>query len=678
MNPPKTKRASLSLIQAISVLFLSIILLVFALSISSYNGVQKIGTQFSTLSTQALPLAMNNAKLTQNILEQIKLLNYGSSLKDPDELQTTRSKITQLTSETSQYIERVMAITSAFEHVISTQQQQQLQSNVDAIAQITSDILARQAQAIENQQKIDQAISTFRYGLSSIGPEMNRISSFLSVDNPESTDAANRFSAGASSMESTFLMLMMQSDPEKAESEYREMRNRIAGIRLAYDDFKEWHPDVTEFASLTAPYEMVLAGFKEQGVLAMLMERVQNQQEQQMQITQATHLSNETIELLNAISATASSLIHQGEQIVNQTISNMILTLTLSGVVVVALVITSWLGFRAWVNRGLKNILKRLSELTQHNFTQLAEEVGPREMREVARKLNQVINSTGESLTVVTRNCEALYQTAEISHGAAEYSSQSLSVQNDALAAMVATVTELEASIKEIASVTSASYDDAKTATENTRHGVRVVEGSLNRLALLEQSLNINEEAMRELDLRVKAIREMVDLISGIAENTNLLALNAAIEAARAGEQGRGFAVVADEVRKLASDTSKQTSNISEMMNELISAAEKSRQSVDESRKGMAEALAASSEVKVAFSDIEIAVGHIRERVEQITLSTEEQQRATSEVSRSIAHVSEQGDQTRQQLESMVESSQQVADIAGQQQEMLHKYQLAS
>ena len=85
---------------------------------------------------------------------------------------------------------------------------------------------------------------------------------------------------------------------------------------------------------------------------------------------------------------------------------------------------------------------------------------------------------------------------------------------------------------------------------------------------------------MDELDGRVKQIREMVDMISGIAENTNLLALNAAIEAARAGEQGRDFAVVADEVRKLASGTSQQTTNIRSMMTELIAAADRSTESV--------------------------------------------------------------------------------------------------
>ena len=127
-------------------------------------------------------------------------------------------------------------------------------------------------------------------------------------------------------------------------------------------------------------------------------------------------------------------------------------------------------------------------------------------------------------------------------------------------------------------------------------------------------------------------------------------------------------------MRKLASDTSNQTTNISERMNQLVAAAERSRVAVEESRLEMANALESSEVVKLTFSDIESAVAHIQTRVEQVTIATEEQESATEYVSSSIARISEQGQQTKMQLESMVGSSKQVSSIAANQQAMLHKY----
>ena len=135
---------------------------------------------------------------------------------------------------------------------------------------MTNSVLLAQIDIQGKQNLIDSQIGGFRYGVSSIGPEMNRISSFLVQNNPEAHDAANRFTASASAMANTFLMLLMQSDLDKAEDEFRELRNRIAGINLAYDDFSEWHPDIVEFASLTAPYDMVKEGFTEEGVILSL------------------------------------------------------------------------------------------------------------------------------------------------------------------------------------------------------------------------------------------------------------------------------------------------------------------------------------------------------------------------------------------------------------------------
>ncbi|UYI48485.1 methyl-accepting chemotaxis protein [Vibrio natriegens] len=668
MATRKRSRFSLSLIQTISATFLTIIALVIALSASSFKGMGQIGEQFEELSQKALPMAMANAKLTRNVLEIVKLLNHGMQVTEPKELPIIESQIEALAIQSEGLTEKTSGVAVSLSN--------ELKTKVENLHNITQAILLKQKAVIQIQTDINSAVGGFRYGLSSIGPEMNRISSFLSADHPQSSDAANRFIASASSMESTFLMMLTHTDLAKAEKEYREMRNRIAGINLAYSDFQALHPEVSDYASLTAPYEMVKAGFTDKGILHLILAKLEQSEQQRAEFKQASQLADETMQLLDQVSLAAADLINERENVVNTTIKTVSLMVIIAAVVISIIIFATLIGLRSWTNRGLQSVLSRLSALTEHDFRDKADEVGPEELKEVARKLNLVIDSTYDSISTVTRNCETLYQTAEISHTAAEQTNEGLSKQNEALVSMVTTITQLEASIREIAMVTNASAEDTLVATTQTEKGVEVVELNRARLESLETSFTMNEQSILDLDERVKQIREMVDMISGIADNTNLLALNAAIEAARAGEQGRGFAVVADEVRKLASDTSQQTTNIRAMMNELTTAAEHSRQAVSDSREEMTHALESSHEVKLVFSDINNAVKLIQERVEQISVATEEQERATADVSQSIAQISEQGEHTKLRLESMVESSEQVAEIAGHQQAMLHKYDL--
>ncbi|ERM60815.1 Methyl-accepting chemotaxis protein I (serine chemoreceptor protein) [Vibrio cyclitrophicus FF75] len=643
----------------------------------SIRGVERVGGHFDTLSEQALPLALNNAQLTQSVLEQVKLLTYSTQSTDLDTLNTTRSAIEQLAAESNQTLDELLFISQSFPDAISLEQKQSLIDDMAQLQHMTNSVLLAQIDIQGKQNLIDSQIGGFRYGVSSIGPEMNRISSFLVQNNPEAHDAANRFTASASAMANTFLMLLMQSDLDKAEDEFRELRNRIAGINLAYDDFSEWHPDIVEFASLTAPYDMVKEGFTEEGVIKQILWKLELAEKQKQNLAEVITLANKVIGTLNQLSSTASHLIDASELVVNQTITNIDRVLFTSGLVIAVIIIISWLVLRHWVNKGLKNITQQLNLLAEHDFSKQSELVGPLELQVIASQLNTVVDSTADSVRLVTRNCETLYQTAEVSHDAAEQTNSSLNEQNESLQNMITTITQLEASIGEIARISNASNDDAQLAEDESVTGSQVVGLNQQRLQALEHSLSLNEESMADLDGRVKQIREMVDMISGIAENTNLLALNAAIEAARAGEQGRGFAVVADEVRKLASGTSQQTTNIRSMMNELVAAADRSRMSVSESRSEMANALKTSGDVKQAFEKIDVAVSQIKGRVEQIMVATEQQARATVDVTHSITRVSEQGENTKLQLESMIESSEQVADIAGHQQAMLHKYVLS-
>ncbi|HDZ9390929.1 TPA: methyl-accepting chemotaxis protein [Vibrio cholerae] len=667
---------NLSLTQTLGAVFLCITILMISLSVTSLRGIERVGAQFNQLSEQALPFALNNAALTQNFLEQVKYLGYGTRSQSEQELNQVLNEWQKLDAQAGDEITRLQQNVHLLSSAEAVQQAEQLQREILHFQQLAQSILKLQQLQLSKTAQISEQAKQFRYGLSSIGPEMGRIASFLAVDNPEAMDAANRFTASASAMESAFLLLFIEEEMSAAQKYRQELKNRVAGLELAFDDFKEWYPEIKDYASLTAPYEMVLAGFQAQAVIEQIINKLEDAQQQNKDFASAAEVAQQLVTQLNQWSTLAQQHIVQGKQEVTSTISAVTLTQQISGTLLVLAILAVWFGLRRWIGRALNNITRHLAQLTQHKLNHRLDLVGPQDFQNVAAQLNQVIVSTHESLALVTRNCETLYQTAELSHGSAEQSNQSLAAQNQALLTMAATINQLDASIREIAGVSHDSYTDSVEAAEHSAQGVKVIEQNQQRLQALETTLAVNDAAMSELNQRVTSIREMVDMISGIADSTNLLALNAAIEAARAGEQGRGFAVVADEVRKLASDTSKQTTNIRDMMNELVTAASKSRQAVDESRKEMVTALKSSEEVKSTFMQIERAVAHIRTRVEQITQATEEQKRATADVNKAVAQISEQGQETKRQLDAMLESAEQVAEIAGHQQAMLHKYEL--
>lgn len=209
---------NLSLTQTLGAVFLCITILMISLSVTCLRGIERVGAQFNQLSEQALPFALNNAALTQNFLEQVKYLGYGTHSQSEQELNQVLNEWQKLDAQAGDEITRLQQNVQLLSSTEVVQQAEQLQREILHFQQLAQSILKLQQLQLSKTAQISEQAKQFRYGLSSIGPEMGRIASFLAVDNPEAMDAANRFTASASAMESAFLLLFIEEEMSAAQN----------------------------------------------------------------------------------------------------------------------------------------------------------------------------------------------------------------------------------------------------------------------------------------------------------------------------------------------------------------------------------------------------------------------------------------------------------------------------
>jgi len=234
---------------------------------------------------------------------------------------------------------------------------------------------------------------------------------------------------------------------------------------------------------------------------------------------------------------------------------------------------------------------------------------------------------------------------------------------------MVATaVTEMVATVEEIASNTHEAAHKAEATNNNAEQGKQGVETTIAQINTLSEKLIDSESVVHELEKDSHTIGSVLDVIRGIAEQTNLLALNAAIEAARAGEQGRGFAVVADEVRTLASRTQDSTQEIETIINSLQGRTKNIVDLMADCREQGDESAKQASTAGAKLEEINQDVITIMEMNTAIAAAIQEQTTVASEVNKHVVLIRDVAEKSGQ---SSIQNGQMSEELA-QQAQVLH------
>lgn len=278
--------------------------------------------------------------------------------------------------------------------------------------------------------------------------------------------------------------------------------------------------------------------------------------------------------------------------------------------------------------------------------------------------LGDMQNSLKNTIGQISSAADQLASAAEELNAVTEESSRGLTRQNDEIQLAATAVTEMTAAVEEVARNAISTSDASKLTSTEAATGRDQAREAVNAINTVSTEISSSTAMVEELAGRVREIGQVLDVIRGIAEQTNLLALNAAIEAARAGEQGRGFAVVADEVRALAARTQASTGEIEAMIGSVQSSADQAVRAMGNSRTLASNTQSLAQATGQSLERIAQSIAEINDRNMLIATASEEQSHVAREVDRNLINIQDLSTQSAAGANQTSASSQELSRLA--------------
>jgi methyl-accepting chemotaxis protein len=342
------------------------------------------------------------------------------------------------------------------------------------------------------------------------------------------------------------------------------------------------------------------------------------------------------------------------------------LAYSLFAVVLVVALVSAWLIGKSILHR-ISRLQTSMNNIAQSNDLTIEVDMsGGDELSEMATVFNHMLTNF-RSLIVEVNHSVTTLNTATGNLAENIYNAnEGVETQMQQTDLVATAVTEMVATVDEIATNTREAAHKAELTNSNAGKGKEGVEHTINQIGQLSEKLLDSENVVKELEKESVTIASVLGVIRGIAEQTNLLALNAAIEAARAGEQGRGFAVVADEVRTLASRTQDSTQEIETIIGLLQKRTQEIVTLMAQCRSQGEESAEQASSAGAMLDEITQDVALIMDMNSAIATAIQEQSTVASEVNQHVVmirDVTEQSGDSAKQNEQMSEELSQQAQV---------------
>lgn len=645
--------------------FSIITLLLLFIGLTAYTQLSSISESTAEVNTISIPALENSALMKSEFVLMSKISLQAFNAQEQSQITALRQ---QFNTEQQSYQTAANQLSNAVQ-----QQQtlagaaQQVNLAFDAFIPLSNQLFEQLEQNLRSQNEIDDKLSELEMTADDMAALLLDFTDISNVRNrfPQAYQAATQMETGINSLLSVVVDLNRTTNDSTATTISNDIAFRLQdlatqlAVMLREASQVPMPADLEE--KLTTISSLLDSNQGIPGTKTKLLAGKERANQLLLQADEQTALALTRLDaLLNQSTQVAATIQNESQNSVSNAVTAIFVVMLISTLVAV------FIAYRTVtaIVKPLGKINAMLGIVASGDLTQQLNDRSQDEFGELSRNINKVNQSLQQLIQGIISRSTQLAAASEETSAITLQTTQAIREQKSQVTQAATATTEMSSTSQGVLQSSNDALNEIKNADKEAE---RVKGISLENKAIIIQLSREVEQASQVINKLHKdsaSIGSILDVIRGIAEQTNLLALNAAIEAARAGEQGRGFAVVADEVRSLASKTQASTQEIQAMIQALQTGAHAAVEAMNKGKKQAEDCVAKTEVATSALDSITHAVHLAHDMSEQISSAAKEQHQVSAEISGLLESIVAIAEQTASGAEQTSASSHEVAKLA--------------